>query len=330
MRQRLHAAARAARPRAPGARTTGWARSACSCSCSSSTFPVVIPFIFMHERRAGPARLQRHRHRDAVRDGLRVRTHDRDAGRGWWGSRWSSSEPFSWPSPWRWEDRHVRRLRRSSAIVDRSRGRRRLGPGDAERVSPSRRRPTGHVCAAERGREGVVLLRLGLHLPRARRRGLRAAHRSRRTAAGCTSKRATTTRTSTPARRGSATTSAAARRWRGNSRRCSAACSATPTASRRATRARWAGGSSNSTARASTSSTPTASSDSFFYNWSELSVSPVDWFRFGAVGRSGPRSPTGVRRGARRSARLRVQERRPHRLRLRPGRERPRGGGAPA
>jgi hypothetical protein len=26
------------------------------------------------------------------------------------------------------------------------------------------------------------------------------------------------------------------------------------------------------------------SEDSFFYNWSELSVSPVDWFRFGLVG----------------------------------------------
>ena len=26
------------------------------------------------------------------------------------------------------------------------------------------------------------------------------------------------------------------------------------------------------------------SADSFFYNWSELSVSPVDWFRFGLVG----------------------------------------------
>jgi hypothetical protein len=26
------------------------------------------------------------------------------------------------------------------------------------------------------------------------------------------------------------------------------------------------------------------SEDSFFYNWSELSISPVDWFRFGVVG----------------------------------------------
>ena len=25
------------------------------------------------------------------------------------------------------------------------------------------------------------------------------------------------------------------------------------------------------------------SSDSFFYNWSELTLSPVDWFRFGLV-----------------------------------------------
>src|SRR5262249_9318213 len=29
---------------------------------------------------------------------------------------------------------------------------------------------------------------------------------------------------------------------------------------------------------------PGDSSGSFFYNWSELSLSPVDWFRFGLVG----------------------------------------------
>ena len=42
-----------------------------------STFPVVIPFIVMQRRRAGPARLQRHRHRDAVPDRLRLRAHHR-------------------------------------------------------------------------------------------------------------------------------------------------------------------------------------------------------------------------------------------------------------
>ena len=33
------------------------------------------------------------------------------------------------------------------------------------------------------------------------------------------------------------------------------------------------------------------SEDSFFYNWSELSVSPVDWFRFGPSGPANARLP---------------------------------------
>ena len=87
-------------------------------------------------------------------------------------------------------------------------------------------------------RASLVLLRLGLHLHRARQPRVRAAHLHGGSRTGCISKPATTTKPSTPARRGSATTSAAARSWRGSSRRCSAACSATPPASPRATKAR--------------------------------------------------------------------------------------------
>ena len=47
-----------------------------------STFPVVIPFIFMHNVDAGPARLQRHRHRDVVHHRLCLRTHRRRVTRG--------------------------------------------------------------------------------------------------------------------------------------------------------------------------------------------------------------------------------------------------------
>ena len=161
---------------------------------------------------------------------------------------------------------------------DRTHGRRGLRPGPDERAH---RRGDEH--AARRRRQGVVLLRLCLHVFRPRRPRTTCNPPSRRTAAGCTSKHATTTKRSTRARRGSATISAAAKNWRGNSRRCSAACLATPPASRRATKARWAGGSSNSTARASTSSTRGSTSDSFFYNWSELTLAPVEWFRFGLV-----------------------------------------------
>ena len=39
----------------------------------------------------------------------------------------------------------------------------------------------------------------------------------------------------------------------------------------------------SSTARASTCSTLGSASDRFFYNWSELSLAPVDWLRFGLV-----------------------------------------------
>ena len=51
-----------------------------------STFPVVIPFIFMQRRRAGPARLQRHRDRAAVRGRLRLSGASPGAARWWWGS----------------------------------------------------------------------------------------------------------------------------------------------------------------------------------------------------------------------------------------------------
>ena len=42
-----------------------------------STFPVVIPFIVMRQRRAGPPRLERHRDRDVVHHRLRVRPERR-------------------------------------------------------------------------------------------------------------------------------------------------------------------------------------------------------------------------------------------------------------
>ena len=72
--------------------------------------------------------------------------------------------------------------------------------------------------------------------------------------------------------------------WSGNSRRCWAACLAIRPASRPATSFRLLIGSSSFPVKASGSSTWAIRRDSFFYNWSELSVSPVDWFRFGLVG----------------------------------------------
>ena len=60
------ATARAAdRARLP--RTTGWAALGVFLLVFLSTFPVVIPFIVMQQRRAGAARFERHRDRDVVR-----------------------------------------------------------------------------------------------------------------------------------------------------------------------------------------------------------------------------------------------------------------------
>src|SRR5437763_4208499 len=107
---------------------------------------------------------------------------------------------------------------------------------------------------------------------------------SSRIAAGCISRLATTTRISKPDRCGLVTISAAAKNWSGNSHRC------------------WGGVFGNTTGIApgyklsltywkfELSSEgefvfDTGNSEgNFFYNWSELSVSPVDWFRFGLVG----------------------------------------------
>ena len=60
-----------------------------------STFPVAIPFIFMQNVGAGPARLQCDRHRDAVPVGLRLRPRERAPPVGRRESRWWCSECFS-------------------------------------------------------------------------------------------------------------------------------------------------------------------------------------------------------------------------------------------
>ena len=60
-----------------------------------------------------------------------------------------------------------------------------------------------------------------------------------------------------------------------------ASCSATRQGLRPAIAVRSAGGSSSSRAKASTCLNAGDSSDSFFYNWSELALAPVDWLRIG-------------------------------------------------
>ena len=75
-------AARAARARAARARTNGWGALGVFLLVFLSTFPVVDPVPLHEERRAGPARLQRHRHRDVVPDRLCVRAHHRPSARG--------------------------------------------------------------------------------------------------------------------------------------------------------------------------------------------------------------------------------------------------------
>ena len=62
------------------------------------------------------------------------------------------------------------------------------------------------------------------------------------------------------------------------------------------------------------------SSDSFFYNWSELTLAPVDWFRFGLVTQRTRAVPNRSRHPARRAGGLLLQEAGPHRLRVQSGR----------
>ena len=201
-----------------------------------STFPVVIPFIFMHN--AGPAlrvsnaiaivmlfltgyafgRITgRHPWLIGIRDG-RARGHSRGHHHGAGRMKHDATTCL-----------HCDGGRSSRAPTRCAQTTTNAPPATATNTRRRRRAD---------GRESLVLLRLRLHLPRARRAANTCSPPSRRTAAGCISKRATTTKRSTPARRGSATISAAAKSWRGSSRRCSAACSATPPASRRATKAR--------------------------------------------------------------------------------------------
>ena len=63
------------------------------------------------------------------------------------------------------------------------------------------------------------------------------------------------------------------------------------------------------------------SEESFFYNWCELSIAPVEWFRFGLVGQRTQGLPDRRRHPARASPRFHLQENRFHLLRVqsRPG-----------
>ena len=58
-------------------------------------------------------------------------------------------------------------------------------------------------------------------------------------------------------------------------------------------------------------------SDSFFYNWSELTLQPVEWFRFGLVDPAHARLPERPRHPTRPARRRDVAERVVHRARLR-------------
>ena len=63
-----------------------------------------------------------------------------------------------------------------------------------------------------------------------------------------------------------------------------------------------------------------SSSDSFFYNWSELTLAPVEWFRFGLVTQRTRvyKTDRDIQRGAARG--LLLQAREPDRLRAQSGR----------
>ena len=266
VRQRLARVARAARARAPGLEAIGLGAVGVFLLVVLATFPVVIPFIFMQS--AGPAL----RVSNAIAIVMLFVT-----GRAF-GTRSTRA-----PGPWlmgismvalgsdpRGHGHGAGRIARArdwacssrSAIVLASDGCRSPRPGDERAGSPRRR--TGRPSRPKRGRTGVVLLRLGLHEFRSRRPGLPAAHLHRGPRLAAPRGAVQASRRSTPARRGSVSTSPGGTRSSGPSRRWSAPCSATPTASRLVTRARSPGGSWNCTARASTSSTqriqPTTSS----------------------------------------------------------------------
>ncbi len=69
------------------------------------------------------------------------------------------------------------------------------------------------------------------------------------------------------------------------------------------------------------------SEESFFYSWTELSVWPLDWLGAGVVvQRTKARGTRTSRRSPAILLGVAYKQRRPHRLRLRPGRERPHGG----
>jgi len=105
---------------------------------------------------------------------------------------------------------------------------------------------------------------------------------SPRTGALCTSRPATTTRRRTQARSGSEGTSPEARISSGRSRRWSGGFSGTLKASPRVTRVARVE-KARALQRGEYVFDTTDTSASFFYNWSELTYSPLEWFRFGLV-----------------------------------------------
>ena len=131
-----------------------------------STFPVVIPFLFMHDADAGPARLQRDRDRPAPLRRLRVRRSTRASDPGGPASSWSRSASCS------------SRSRSRSADERACAGSRCGGPARAAPPPPRRRRARRAGSEAEEPRLGVQRERLRL-LP-AGGHGLRPADRHRR------------------------------------------------------------------------------------------------------------------------------------------------------
>ena len=205
---------------------------------------------FHAQRRAGPARLQCHRHRDVVSDGLRFRTHDRAspvAGGYFDGCSRIDSGGHDHGAG-RMKQMRLFALIAFAVVL----------AGDNALAQERRTRPTQR---ARRPRSAKKRTRKpGLSRPPPPPTSCltirnMCSRRSPRTAAGCISRLATTTRTSKRDRRGSATISAAAKNWSGNSRRCWAACLAIRPASRPATSFRLLIGSSSFPVKASGSST---------------------------------------------------------------------------
>ena len=143
---------------------------------------------------------------------------------------------------------------------------------------------TTSAVTKEAEREGLVLLGLRHHLCRARLPGICAAylHGGPRLAASRDSLQLRESRNRIDVAR------LQFRRRRktgvGDSRRCWAACSAIRPASHPATSFRLAYWKLELSSEGEFVFDTGDSEGSFFYNWSELSLSPVEWFRFGLVG----------------------------------------------